>query len=476
MRKLHVLVAVIVLILLGGVSAAVMAEDAIVYSRGVISLEINKGKMVKLDKPIASVVLSDPDIADIQVVSPRLLFLRGKRIGEASIYAVDAADDTVFSAIIEITHNISKLEEAVKRVAPDADVTFRSVDGGMVMEGFASTPDESDKIGNMASAFLSANEKLVNMLKTVGSDQVMLKVKIVELSRSSLKRLGINLQNLTVNGDFGFQFLQGSDIQFFPNNVDTSPDLFFTPQNLLDRGTSTNTNLYMHYKDLNGVVDALETQGLATVLAEPSLTTTTGKPASFLAGGEYPLPVVQSSTGSATSISIQYQPFGVSLNFTPVVMSKNKISLTVAPEVSTLDFSTPIQVSGVSYPILNTRKASAVVELGSGETFMLAGLLKNDNSNSITKLPGVGDLPVLGALFRSQSFQNNQTELVILVTPYIVRPIADNAKAQTPVDGYVPPSDLQRLMFGNLYQQEPMREEKPSLPALHGAGGFLLGE
>ncbi len=192
------------------------------------------------------------------------------------------------------------------------------------------------------------------------------------------------------------------------------------------------------------------------MLAEPTLTTTSGQAANFLAGGQFPLPVVQGQNGTVT---VQYQPFGVSLKFTPVVMAHDRISISVAPEVSTLNFSNPIQVSGITYPILNTRKASSVVELGSGDSFMLAGLLQNETSNTINKFPGLGDLPVLGALFRSTQFQNNETELVILVTPYIVHPVAE-AKLQTPLDGYKPPSDLQLLLQGNLYQQQPMKRPK----------------
>ena len=259
-------------------------------------------------------------------------------------------------------------------------------------------------------------------------------------------------------------------------------DLVLAPNSLLDRGSSVDTNFMLRFHDLSGLIDALETQGLASVLAEPTLATTSGQAASFLAGGQFPVPVVQSSSGSAPTVSIQYQPFGVTLKFTPLVMSHDRISLTVNPEVSTLDFNNPIQVSGITYPILDTRQASAVVELGSGDSFMLAGLMQSEVSNTISKFPGLGDLPVLGALFRSTSFQNNQTELVILVTPYIVHPVSQASKLQTPLDGYKPPSDLQLLMQGNLYQQQPMSSGQPekstpsiaSMPKLNGAGGFIM--
>jgi pilus assembly protein CpaC len=462
---------IITLVFIGMISASAVAEDKVVENQGVIPVEINKGKMIKLDVPISSVAIADPNTADVQVVSPKLLFVRGKKVGETSIYAVDLNDNMVFSAVLEITHNLSKLNTAIKDVAPDANVVVRSVDGGLIMEGFAASSSEAEKISNVAAAFITDTEKMVNMIKTGGSDQVMLKVRIVEMQRNSLKSLGLNLQNIANGADFSWQLLQGEDILF--HTADPTIFAFSTPGAHLSRGSGVDTNMMLRYKDWYGLLDALETNGLARTLAEPTLTTTTGKPASFLAGGQFPLPI---SSSASNTVTIQYQPFGVSLNFTPIVMSKNRISLTVAPEVSTLNFNNPIQIQDITYPILNTRKASAVVELGSGDSFMLAGLIQSDASQTINKFPGVGDLPVLGALFRSQQFQNNQTELVILVTPYLVKPVAESDKLQTPVDGYVPPSDFQRLLLGNIYQQEPLVSEAPSLPVLHGSGGFLLGD
>jgi pilus assembly protein CpaC len=256
---------------------------------------------------------------------------------------------------------------------------------------------------------------------------------------------------------------------------------------VLNRGagvadTNILTKLTSGKNSISSLIDVLETEGLATVLAEPSLTTATGKPASFLAGGQYPIPVA----GENGTVTVQYQPFGVSLNFTPVVMSGERISLLVNPEVSTLNFATTVQVSGFSYPILDTRKAQATVELGSGQTFVLAGLLRNETSNNVSKLPGVGDLPVLGTLFRSQKFQSNQTELVILVTPYIVHPVSDLKKIQTPLDGFKPPTDMERTTLGSLYQQQGMDDEaapeveitekRSELESkkLNGKSGFIL--
>lgn len=433
-----------------------MSEDT------VLSVELNKGQMVKLTRPASSIVVSDPETADVQVVSPKLVFVRGKKIGETSFYAIDSQDEPILSAVIQVTHSISTLERAVKRVAPNADVTFRTVDGGLVMDGTVGTVAESEDIRNVASAFLGKDEKMVNMIRANGSDQVTLKVKIVEMVRNDLKKFGVNLQSVITRGNMSLQLLNGNDINFNGS--------------VLDRDGAVDGNLYGNMTrggaNIGGLLDALETQGLASVLAEPTLTTTSGKPASFLAGGQFPLPVKDQNN----AITIEYKPFGVSLKFTPVVMSKDHISITVAPEVSTLNFNNPIQVAGITYPILNTRQASAVVELGSGDSFVLAGLLQSEESNNINKFPGVGDVPVLGSLFRSSQFQNNKTELVIIVTPYIVKPVSEANKLQTPLDGYVPPSDLQRVLMGNLYQQQPMSDEEKDSVKLHGGGGFMMDD
>ncbi len=423
-----------------------------------VKVELSKGSMIRLESPIVSVVVADPETADVQVVSPKLLFVRGKKVGETSLYAVSANDETVLDATVEVTHNISKLQRMVKQVAPDADVEFNTVDGGLVLDGNASSSIESENIRSMAEAFLGQNDKMVNMMSTGGSDQVTLEVKIVEMARTDVKRFGINMQALFGAGGMALQVLQGQDIALASNvlNRDGNDTALFGSWS--NRGRTS----------ISGFVEALEEEGIANVLAEPNLTTTSGKPASFLAGGEFPITV---STGDG-EVSVSYRPFGVSLNFTPTVLSKEKISINVAPEVSTISFDNPVATNSINNPIILTRRAQATVELGSGQTFALAGLLRNEHSNSVDKYPGLGDVPVLGSLFRSTGFQNNQTELVILVTPYIVRPVSNHAM-QTPLDGFQAPSDFEQLLFGSLYEQEPMNGDE-SRPKLNGDGGFIL--
>lgn len=416
----------------------------VAFAEEILNVEVNKGQLLKLSRPAASVVVADPTTADVQVVSPKTVFVYGKKIGETSLTAIDAGDETIFDGVVSVSHNLSSLKRQVKKISPDANVEFKTVNGGLVIDGSAPSVKDAENIQSLASAFIGANDKVINMLSTNGGDQVMLRVKIVEMARNDLKNFGINFKSNISGGGIVSEIVNGT----------------LDPTTTISRGSVADTNILTKIthgaNSLSTLIDILETQGLATVLAEPSLTTVTGKPANFLAGGQYPIPVA----GEGGTISIQYQPFGVSLNFTPVVISKERMSILVNPEVSTLNFSNPIQVSGFVYPILDTRKAQATVELGSGQSFVLAGLLRNDTSNNITKLPGVGDLPVLGALFRSEKFQNNQTELVIIVTPYLVHPVSDPKKLQTPLDGFIPSSDMERVMLGSLYKQQDMKEEK----------------
>jgi pilus assembly protein CpaC len=456
----------LLLLMMFGVIGASMA----IADDRIVNVEINKGEMVRLDRPASSVVVADPTTADVQVVSPKLIFVHGKKVGETTIYAVDGSDEPIMNATVHVSHNISSLNRALKRVAPDADVEAKTVDGGLVLDGFAGSVAEADNIKNIASSFLGENDKMINMMTAAGSDQVMLQVRVVEMARTNVKRFGVNLQAAFNQGDLMLRLLQGRNI-----TSNAATPLIAPPSGSAFPGRTNNDSALFAgitdgNKSIGALVDALENQGLATVLAEPTLTTTSGKAANFLAGGEFPIPVKD----GLGNISVSYKPFGVKLDFTPVVMSKERMSITVAPEVSTINFDNPIEVAGLRNPIIVTRKAQATVELGSGDTFMLAGLLRSDESNTIDKFPGIGDVPVLGSLFRSQAFRNDKTELVILVTPYLVRPVAEREKMLTPRDGYVPPNDFQRLLMGNLYQQEPMDGWSNDMPKLSGQGGFIL--
>jgi len=431
------------------------------------TIEISKGKLLRLSSPASAVIAADPTVADVQVVSPSLVYVNGKSAGETTIFAVDSKDHEILRATVSVTHNISKLNKAIKSIMPDAKVSFQSVDGALVMNGDVSSPLEAEDIRRLAAPFVKDKQTLINMLHPLGSNQVMLKVKVAEVDRTELKNFGISLQSLASTKGFVFGALTGRGI--------------IDPASGAVTRNGTQDTLNGSYNNVNGVIDALEDNGLVTTLAEPTLTTQSGQPASFLAGGQFPVPSVTGS-GSTAQVSVSYQPYGVSLNFTPIVLSKDRISLTVAPEVSSLSQVGAVQDAGFNIPALTTRKASTTVELGSGQSFVIAGLLQNDRSNDITKFPFLGDIPIIGLLFRSSQFQNNHTELVIIVTPYIVN-AADTQKAlHDPVQGFVPASDAERILLGKLYKEEPAGAEddesaaaaNASKPRLNGPVGYIL--
>lgn len=448
-------------------SSAAFAQDG-----PALAVEINKGKLIRLSTPASAVMVADPAIADVQVVSPTLVYLNGKAVGETTVFAVDSKDNEVLNKVITVTHNLSKLERTVKSLMPDAAVKFRSMDNALVMDGNANSPMEVESIRKLAAPFLQANQTLINMVKSNGSDQVTLMVKIAEVQRSQLKRFGIHLESVLNRGSFVYGLAQGRDVvdaagTFTRNGTDSSIGI----------GHNTNSG------SVNGVLDALEDQGIVSVLAEPNLTAISGQPASFLAGGEFPIPVV----GQDGQVTVEYRPYGVSLAFTPTILSHDKISLTVTPEVSSLSQVGSVQTSGFNIPSVTTRRANTTVEIGSGQSFAIAGLLQNDRSNNISKFPALGDLPIIGALFRSNQFQNDQTELVIIVTPVIVSPVNTQEALSDPVEGIEMPNDLERVLLGKLYREQgkddtDLANAEPSAgpgasssaPRLHGKAGYIL--
>lgn len=421
-----------------------------------IAIEVNKGKLVRLARPATAVMVADPEIADIEVKSPQIVYVYGKKIGETSLSVLDKDDQEVLNATVSVTHNLSRLRQAVKSLTPEAKVNFSTLDGALVISGNVDSPLMAERVQKIATSFSGGEHgALVNMMKISGSDQVTLKVRVAEVARSELKEFGINLETLLSPGNFSFGLLSGRS--------------FLGAGGALIRSATGANGLNAHFNagdtDINGLVDALAKQGLMTVLAEPNLTAISGKPARFLAGGEFPVPVV----GENGAVSISFREYGISLSFTPTVLSKEKISLTVAPEVSTLSSQGSVTANGFNIPSLATRRAETTVELGSGQSFAIAGLLQNDSNNDISKFPALGDVPVLGALFRSTSFKQNQTELVILITPYIVQGVNPDRQMATPIEGYKPASDIERVFGG----QETHEEEIAARPA-NGPAGFLL--
>jgi pilus assembly protein CpaC len=429
-----------------------------------ILLEAGKGTLIRLPRPAATVFIANPDVADVQVKSPSMIYVNAKTPGETVLYAVDADDNVLLNAPIRVEHDVSRLRESLHALIPGENVAVESVDGSLVLKGNVSTALRAEKANAIATSIANeAKGKVVNQLSVATPNQVNLRVKIAEVSRTVLKAFGVNWSKSV------------GDTQFNTSNPVTGGQI--ASRNTITFGFGAPGSR------IEAQVDALAQEGLLTILAEPNLTATNGQPASFLAGGEFPVPVAGSAANGIATITVAFKEFGIRLDFTPTIMDAQHVSLRVRPEVSELTntgaVSVPITANNtVTIPALTVRRAETTLELGSGESFALGGLLSHSLEQDISKVPGLGDIPILGQLFRSSRFQKGETELVIIVTPYLVKPAPTVASLQSPTDGFVTPHDVQTIINGATYRQTLPAGEKvrvaPGAQGLVGPVGFRL--
>jgi len=356
-----------------------------------VLLEAGKGTLIRLPRPAGTVFIANPEVADVQVKSPSLIYVNAKTPGETVLYAVDADDNVLLNAPIRVEHDVSRLRESLHALIPGENVTVESVDGSLVLKGNVSTAGRAERATTLATAIASeAKGKVVNQLSVATPNQVNLRVKVAEVNRTVLKSLGVNWSK--AHGKTTFNTLLPT----------TSGQITSTSELGLTFGSAA--------APISATIDALASEGLITILSEPNLTATSGQPASFHAGGEFPVPVAGSTTNGIPTITVAFKEFGVKLDFTPTIIDAQHVSLRVRPEVSELSntgaVSTPIGNGAVvTIPALTKRSAETTVELGSGESFALAGLLQHTVTQDISKVPWLGDIPILGQLFRSEQFQ-----------------------------------------------------------------------
>ena len=472
--------------------AAPAAAQSVSAPEGTLQLATGRGRLVTVREPISDVFVAADGIADVTVRSPTQFWVFGKAPGETTVYAVTKAGKVAYSSNLRVGDNIDSIGLMLRTAMPDASITATPMNGLMLLTGTVANPADAAEAERLAQAFVGEKTKVVSRLRTATPLQVNLQVKIAEVSRSFLKNIGANLQTRDTTGGFQFNVASGrnigsigsADLSNFPR-LDAS-SLYGFPAGTLTLpfdtrrgqfvlpGTGTSfdfsglkgsdrTALGLAGRlagvDILGAIDLGETIGQVTTLAQPNLTALSGETASFLVGGEVPL-VIQSGLGAT---SVQYKQYGVSLAYTPTVLADGRISLRVRPEVSQLSAAGAVVIGGTQIPALATRRAETTIELGSGQSFMIAGLLRNDHDNQIEKAPGLGDLPVLGALFRSNGFRRQETELVIVVTPYLVKPVDANQIA-LPTDGYKTPTDVERVLLGQLESVTSNRDRpKPSM-------------
>jgi pilus assembly protein CpaC len=433
-----------------------------------IVVEVGKGVLVRLDRPANSVFVADPDVADVQAKSPTLIYLFGKSSGETTLFAVGDHDQVQLNATIRVRYDLARIEEAIHQLAPRSAVSVSTIGDALVVDGTVYDTSEGDDIRRVASRYIQDPKQLINRMRVDAPNQVNLRVRVAEISRDLVKQLGFNWDTETAASNFVFGLVGGPNQTRFGNLFNTrtlSSDLKSTVNNLFGEARFGNT-------DLNTLIDALDAEGLVTVLAEPNLTAVSGEPASFLAGGEFPVPTGSTVANGLQTVTVEWKKFGVSLSFVATIGSANRINLHVVPEVSELSSQGAVQIGGVQLPALTTRHADTTVDLASGQSFAIAGLLQNNVTQNLQKYPWLADMPVLGQLFRSESFRRQESELVIIVTPYIVRPVMAANRLQLPTDGYVAASDGDLAFTGAQYKSQVL---KKGLAPVSRAGSILVG-
>lgn len=473
-----------------------------------ISLSRGRGQLVTLPVPVSDVLISNQDVADVQVRSPRQLYILGKTSGESTVFATTAAGKVVYSANVRVGANVNSIDEMLNLAMPEADIKATTMNGLVLLTGTVASPEDGAEAERLARAFVGNDIEVVNRTKTATPLQVNLQVKIAEVNRQLVKEFGVNLLSRDTTGGFlmgisqgrnfgsigtqdltGLPRLDASSLFGLPSGSISLPFDPSTGQFIAKGGTAYDfkslglgagkTSIGLAGRllglDLASAIDLAETDGMATTLAQPTLTALSGETASFLAGGEIPIPL----STSLGQVSIEYKQYGVSLAFTPTVLSDGRISMRVRPEVSQLTSAGSVVINGFQVPALATRRVETTVELGSGQSFMIGGLMQNTQNNSIDRAPGLGNLPVLGTLFRSNGFRKNETELVIVVTPYLVKPVSAG-EIKLPTDGYRTPSDFDRIIMGQTFTgksgeqaRKPTMGDPVTVPAAPSVGGML---
>jgi pilus assembly protein CpaC len=472
------------------------------------SLSLPKGKSAIIDLPVDArdVLVSDPKVADAVLRTPRRIYVLGVGAGQTDAVFFDAAGRQILSLDIRVDQPVSAILDTLKRVAPDAEIKIEAVGDGLVLSGTVASASESDRVQKIAERFVSKPELVVNAMTIRGAEQVMLKVRIVEMQRNIIKQLGLDTSALL--GQVGSpQFMLANAAAFAVNNgiqggisggynlnTTTQPEMvvpcasgisgtcyqvvhstfFNSGGQTYGNGNTATTQTTAGSSGLNKAaasIQAFERTGLVRTLAEPNLTAVSGESAKFLAGGEFPVPAGVDQNGN---VVVTFKSFGVGLAFTPVVLSHGRISLKVGTEVSQLSTNGELKFNNsLTIPSLSVRRADTTVEMPSGGALMIGGLLQEQTQENIDGVPGMTGLPVLGALFRSRDFLSGETELVIIVEAYVVRPTSPG-QLQTPVDGLRVADDIDTVLMGKL--NKAYRGDKAPEPARawQGPVGYVI--
>ena len=436
------------------------AESALRF----VPLGIGKSVVIDLPRDAKDVLVANPAIANAVVRSTRRAYLIGVAIGQTNVFFFDGDGRQIAGFEIAVTRDLNGMRAALRQMLPGADIRVEGIGDGVVLTGSAANAIESQQAFDVASKLAGGIDKVVNSITIRGRDQVMLKVTVAEVQRDVIKQLGINLNASLGYGNTVIRF--NTDNSFSANGGPVNPSQF-GPTAIGGWVNGTNS--------VAATLQAMERAGVIRTLAEPNLTAISGESATFLAGGEFPIPsgrTCDPATG-ACQTTITFKKFGIGLNFTPVVLSEGRISLKVSTEVSELSQEGALVQAGISIPSLRVRRADTTVEIPSGGALAMAGLIQEQTKAAINGVPGLLQVPVLGTLFKSRDYVNRQTELVVLVTPYVVRAVAPKDLSR-PDDGFADPADPSSVLLGKLNRVYGPTGKADPRRVYHGAYGYIL--
>ena len=417
---------------------------------GTLEVPVNKSQVITVDRAIGKALVGSAEIADVLPISERSVYILGKKMGTTSL-TLYSRDNRVLAVMdVAVGPDVEAMRAQFRQLIPGQTIDARILNDAVILSGTVTDPGAAARAAQIAAAY--AGEKVINLIGVGSSQQVMLEVRFAEVSRNVGEQLGVSGFGNSRGGSF--DAVTGATASLVPGingtgvpQLNAITDTFGIFRQIFSLGSV----------NIQGILNTLERKGLAKTLAEPTLLALSGERASFLAGGEFPIPVAQSSsgTGGNSAITVEYKPFGVSLGFTPTVLADKIINLVVEPEVSSIDPTASVTINGLVVPGLQTRRASTTIELRDGESFAIAGLLRRDFQTTIRQLPVLGSIPIIGTLFRSSSFQKGETELLIVVTPHLVAPLRPE-QIHMPTDRVRDPSAVDTLLNGEDYHEHTL--------------------
>jgi len=456
----------------GGVATPALAQQSgATLHAGALVVPVNKSQVVTADRPIGKALIGSSEVADVLPISERSVYVLGKQFGTTSLTLYDRANRVIAVMDVAVGPDVESLGNQLEQLIPGQKIDATLSNGSVLLTGVVNDAGAADRAAQLAKAY--AGDKVINLLTLGSSQQVMLEVRFAEVDRQVGEQLGVSGFGFSRGGTF--RGAMGSNAQLSGGNSVTTTTSTLNSSGLSVESKTVGTSPKLEIGaitdafgivskafnigsvDIDATLDVLETKGLAKTLAEPTLIALSGERASFLAGGEFPIPVLQSNSGSNSNnnITVEFKPFGVSLGFTPTVLGDKIVSLIVEPEVSSIDPTASVSINGLVIPGLQTRRASTTVELHDGESFAIAGLLRSDFQTTVRQLPILGSLPIIGSLFRSSGFQKGQTELMIVVTPRLVAPLKPE-QVRLPTDRIDDPKPIDVLMDGEGYHPKAL--------------------